>query len=317
MAEARGITAGLTGAYGRPGSPTLQQVRLVEFGAASVWSVSCPPRFPRVLAPVRRAAVRRFHLVLLLRGEATIRHDGHETALGAGDFHYDDRLHPLQLRGGPIRAVGIVLPEALLPLPPDEADRMLGRRIAGRAGAGTLLARLLTQLTEDPGTFRPSDGPRLGTVLGNMVAALLSHSLDDDADSDAEGGAGTDACAPPDPPGPTPTSRIRAYIQRRLSDAELTPRSVAAAHGISLSYLHRLFEDESETVAAYIRRRRLERARFDLADPAEAATPVHAIAARWGFARATDFARAFRAAYGIAPTDFRRQAGVVSGRIAT
>ncbi len=33
-------------------------------------------------------------------------------------------------------------------------------------------------------------------------------------------------------------------------------------------------------------------------DPA----PVHVIAARWGFARATDFARAFRAAYGMPPT---------------
>ncbi|MDC0765944.1 helix-turn-helix domain-containing protein [Streptomyces sp. HD] len=295
---------GLTRVHGHHPASVRQHVRLVEYGAASVWSVTCPPQFPRALAPVRRTATRRLHLVLLLHGEATILHEGRETVLGAGDFYCDDRVRPLQLRGGPISAVGIALPEALLPLPPDEADRMVGRRIAGRAGA--LLARLLTRLTEDTGTFQPSDGPRLGTVLGNMVAALLSHSPDADADSSAS----TDTGRPL-------TMRIMAFTQRHLSDPELTPRAVAAAHGISLSYLHRLFEAERETVAAYIRRRRLERARFDLADPAQAATPVHVIATRWGFARATDFARAFRAVYGIAPTDFRRQACAPGGRIAT
>ncbi|NUP23125.1 MAG: helix-turn-helix domain-containing protein [Streptomyces sp.] len=304
---------GPTRVYGHHRASIRQHVRLVEHGAASVWSVTCPPQFPRALAPVRRTATRRIHLLLLSHGEAAILLDGRETVLGAGDFYCDDRVRPLQLRGGPIRAVGIALPEALLPLPPDETDRMLGRRIAGRAGSGALLARLLTQLTEDTGTFQPADGPRLGTVLGNMVAALLSHSPDGDTDTDADTGSsntGTDAGRPL-------TVRIMAFIQRRLSDPELTPRAVAAAHGISLSYLHRLFEAERETVAAYIRRRRLERARFDLADPAQAATPVHAVAARWGFARATDFARAFRAVYGIAPTDFRRQAGAPGGRIAT
>lgn len=296
---------GLNGVHGCRRVPARPHVRLVELGAASVWSVTCPPRFPRALAPVPRAAARQYHLTLVLQGAAAIAHEGRETVLSTGDFYCDDRLRPLQLRAGPVRAVGLGLPEALLPVPPAEADRMLGRRIPGRAGAGALLARLLTQLTEDTGTFRPSDGPRLGTVLGTMAAALLCHS------PDAERGT------PPQPPGRPLTPHIRAFIQRRLSDPELTPRAVAAAHGISLSYLHRLFEDESETVAAFIRRRRLERARFDLADPAQAATPVHAIAARWGFARATDFARAFRAAYGIAPSDFRRHACAPSGRIAT
>ncbi|MFE0249778.1 helix-turn-helix domain-containing protein [Streptomyces sp. NPDC059010] len=307
---------GLTRVYGHQRASIRQHVRLVEYGAASVWSLTCPPQFPRALAPVRRTATRRLHLVLLLHGEAVILHDGRETVLGAGDFYCDNRVRPLQLRAGPIGAVGIALPEALLPLPPDEADRMPGRRIAGRAGAGALLARLLTQLTEDTGTFQPADGPRLGTVLGTMVAALLSHSPDADADTETDtdssssSGTGTGTGRPL-------TVRIMTFIQRRLSDPELNPRAVAAAHGISLSYLHRLFEAERETVAAYIRRRRLERARFDLADPAQAATPVHVIATRWGFVRATDFARAFRAAYGIAPTDFRRQAGVPGGRNAT
>ncbi|MEU6013702.1 helix-turn-helix domain-containing protein [Streptomyces sp. NPDC047515] len=72
--------------------------------------------------------------------------------------------------------------------------------------------------------------------------------------------------------------------------------------------MHRLFQDEDATVAAWIRRLRLEAARRDLTDPALRTTPIHAIAARWGFTRAADFSRAYRAAYGATPKDHRHQA---------
>ncbi len=245
-----------------------------------------------------------YRLALLLEGEAVITCGRRETPLRAGDFYCDDGSRPHEIRTGPIRAVGAVIPEALLPLPPDGADRVLGHRIPGRDLMAPLLARFLTQVMEHTGSYRPADGPRLGTVLSSLVAALLARAAE------------PDPCPPLAPRAPL-TPRIMAFIQQRLDDPELTPQSIAAAHGISLSYLHRLFEDESETVAAFIRRRRLERARFDLADPAQADTPVHTVAARWGFARATDFARAFRAAYGIAPGDFRKHSRGSCGRIAT
>lgn len=245
-----------------------------------------------------------YRLALLLEGEAVITCGRHETPLRAGDFYCDDGSRPHEIRTGPIRAVGAVIPEALLPLPPDGADRVLGHRIPGRDLMAPLLARFLTQVMEHTGSYRPADGPRLGTVLSSLAAALLARAAE------------PDPCPPLTPRAPL-TPRITAFIQQRLDDPELTPQSIAAAHGISLSYLHRLFEDESETVAAFIRRRRLERARFDLADPAQATTPVHTVAARWGFARATDFARAFRAAYGIAPGDFRKHSRGSCRRIAT
>lgn len=206
----------------------------------------------------------------------------------------------LTLSPSVVRRVGDVcvrLPQALLPLPRGRTEALLGRRFPCRDGVGVLLTRFLARLTRDTGTFQPYDGPRLGTVLCDLVAALFTRALE----------AGP---APaPDPHRRALVSRVVAFVQRHLSDPELTPTAVAAAHGISLSHLHRLFQDGGETVGAFIRRQRLERARFDLADPAQGDTPVHAIAARWGFPRATDFARAFRAAYGIPPTDYRRYAG--------
>ncbi|MEU6719577.1 helix-turn-helix domain-containing protein [Nonomuraea sp. NPDC046802] len=93
-----------------------------------------------------------------------------------------------------------------------------------------------------------------------------------------------------------------------MHDGELNPRSIAAAHHISVSYLHRLFQEQGFTVAAWMRDQRLGRTGRDLADPALADVPIHEIAGRWGFGRAADFSRAFRAFYGISPREFRLEA---------
>jgi AraC-like DNA-binding protein len=52
----------------------------------------------------------------------------------------------------------------------------------------------------------------------------------------------------------------------------------------------------------------LERSRRDLLDPALRARPVSAIAARHGFTEPAHFSRAFRAAYGRPPGEYRRLA---------
>jgi AraC-like DNA-binding protein len=108
-------------------------------------------------------------------------------------------------------------------------------------------------------------------------------------------------------------SRIEAFIEHNLGDPGLTPTVIAARHNISLGYLHRLFQPRELTVAAWIRHRRLERCRADLTDPRLRLRPVHAVGARWGFRSPADFSRAFRAAHGMPPGDYRRQGAGLGG----
>ncbi|GAA5764941.1 hypothetical protein Aros01_01422 [Streptosporangium roseum] len=56
---------------------------------------------------------------------------------------------------------------------------------------------------------------------------------------------------------------------------------------------------------AWIRQRRPENCRADLADPRLRAHSIQDIAARWEFTHATDFSRSFRRAYGMSPKDHR------------
>ena len=104
---------------------------------------------------------------------------------------------------------------------------------------------------------------------------------------------------------------IQAFICQHLGDPGLSPAAVAAAHHMSLRSLHQLFHDEGLTVAGWTRARRMERCRRDLSDPALESRPVAAIAMRWGFSSAADFSRAFRAAHGMPPAEYRRSARIV------
>jgi AraC-like DNA-binding protein len=160
---------------------------------------------------------------------------------------------------------------------------------------GGLLAQFLTQLATDTSSLQPADAPRLATVLIDLLTALFAPALE--AQDSLEPGTRQR----------TLNLQIRAFIDRNLADPQLTPGAIAAAHHISLSYLHRLFQNEKETVAALIRHQRIERARRDLADPTQHSTPIHAIATRWGFPRPSEFTRAFRTTHGMPPTDYRRQ----------
>jgi AraC-like DNA-binding protein len=106
--------------------------------------------------------------------------------------------------------------------------------------------------------------------------------------------------------------RIYAFVEQQLADPGLTPASIAAAHHISLRYLYKLFEAEPVTVGGWVRRRRLERCRQDLRDPAQRYRPVAAIGAHWGFLSAAHFSRAFRYEYGVPPAEFRTRSAMLA-----
>ena len=100
-------------------------------------------------------------------------------------------------------------------------------------------------------------------------------------------------------------ARINAFIDVNLADRDLSPSVVAAGCHISVRTLHKLYEAEEDTVAASIRRRRLERCRQDLLDPRHPDRPVGAVGMRWGFPDPAAFSRAFRAAYRVPPGRYR------------
>lgn len=98
--------------------------------------------------------------------------------------------------------------------------------------------------------------------------------------------------------------RCEHFIRARLSDARLSPQMVADGCGISLRYLHQLFEAEGATVCAYVRNQRLLTCDAMLRDP-YCHKSISEIAYEWGFSDQAQFSRNYRARFGCTPSDTR------------
>jgi AraC-like DNA-binding protein len=98
--------------------------------------------------------------------------------------------------------------------------------------------------------------------------------------------------------------RIMEYVRTHLREPDLSAGRIAAEHHISVRLLYRILADEGISLGDWIRARRLEECRKELASNGFG-DPVFAVARRWGFTDASSFARMFRATFGMSPREWR------------
>ena len=266
-----------------------------EMGAVRVGALTArePGGARRTARHVRQSDPQLCKVDILARGQGVIEQDGRAAYLRPGDLTLVDLSRPAVWTMQPSTMVALVFPRSLLPLRPAEVAGLTAVKLSGDRGVGGLVSALVRQLPDQLGVDRESDGVRLGTAVLDLVSVALASRLQ------------RAAAVPSDVRQRVLLRRIHSYIDEHLGDPALSPAGIAAAHHISLRYLYKLFECESDTVAGWIRRRRLERTRHDLLDPALHFRTVGAIGARWGFANPAHFNRAFRDAYGLPPGEYR------------
>jgi AraC-like DNA-binding protein len=276
------------------------QVRISEFGPVQATLMTTMPHSVHQ-APkrVRQADPEMFKLSCFVRGSGVVAQDGRCVEYGVGDLRLYDNSRPFGGEFAPDVPLSQLLhlrfPRSLLPFAADDLRKLSAVRIAGAEGVAALSSQFLLQLARHLHEFSPSDAARLSTLTVDVLTAVLAHALD------AQG------VVPPDSRRRVLMAQIHAFIRQNLGDAHLTPDMIAAAHHISLRYLHSLFHQDGHTVAGWIRQRRLEQCRRDLAEPRLGLRPIAAIAARWGFGSPAHFSQAFRGAYGLSPREFRRR----------
>jgi AraC-like DNA-binding protein len=102
------------------------------------------------------------------------------------------------------------------------------------------------------------------------------------------------------------TARVAAFVRQNLRDSELTAAKIAQANHMSVRRLYQLWESEEKSLAEHIISARLEGARQDLARADASSASIAQVAASWGFVDPSHFARRFKAAYEVSPTQWRR-----------
>lgn len=191
--------------------------RVLDLGGVTVWSLAFQPLvFRRTPKLIRQSDPETYHLSLVVRGTGSGVWRHRETQYKPDDLLVNSSSLPNDVHsiGAPVSTVALEIPKALVPLPRDAARRIIGVPVSAREGMGALLARFLIQLTEDTAAYQPTDGPRLGTVLTDLAAALFAHLLE----------AG--ACLPRRPTdGPSPCASRRSSASTCTTRTSPRPRS--------------------------------------------------------------------------------------------
>lgn len=240
-----------------------------------------------------------FKFGLQLAGHGLLVQAGRETVVRPGDLSVYDTSRPYSLTFEEAASTLVLMvPHARMGAAAADVAELVALRL-GEDGMADVVVPVLR------GLARRLDGEANGGGV-----RLLQHAVDllgTLCDEEAErllGGSADD-----------PRRQLRAvmrYIDAHLGVPELSPQAVADAHFVSVRSLYKLFDDSGTTVAAWIRRRRLERAREDLLDPRRSHESVGTIATRWGLPDPAHFSRLFRAAYGVSPSVARERAALAA-----
>ncbi|MGW2327405.1 AraC-like ligand-binding domain-containing protein [Streptomyces sp. NPDC001700] len=280
--------------------PTAFGARLqtMELGAAQLVGISTAALHSyRAPSLIRQSDPECYQICLIRTGQQGLDQVRRRSLIEVGDLTlYDssrpfDAMVPVSRR----RAESLVLqlPKRLLPLRERQVAELLAVPIPGQSGVGRLLAQFLQTVADEESACTGRDRIRLAGTAIDLVAATLAHHLDRSRD------------LPPESRQQVLFLQIGSYVQQHLADADLGPARIAAVHHISVRSLHRLFQQHGVSVHSWIRGQRLASCRRDLEDPLQRHVPIRAVAARWGFPRPADFTRAFRARFGMPPSDYR------------
>ena len=239
-------------------------------------------------------------LALHLGGDAAL-HDGQRTIeLAPGDIVFG----PAQAQAGldfrsDFRQFMVSMPRSILKArPPGSPEFALGR-LSGRAGLGRMFSGTLTALADAFDTLGDDDIAPVESSLSEFIATTLAAQRDPASPAVSSTQAAT-------------MRRLCQFVDANLSDAALSLAAVAAHEHVSVRLVQKLFEGLGQTFTAYLRQRRLERSRADLANRQYGHLSISDICFRWGFNDPAHFSHCFRDRYSMSPRQYRQQADELS-----
>ncbi|MGB4777380.1 helix-turn-helix domain-containing protein [Microbacterium sp.] len=233
---------------------------------------------------------------VLDRGSGLVRRGDDVMALHPGDIALFTTDEPYRLRfsADALRHT-FQVPFDRLELPRDIVTDQLSRPIhADHLTAATVSAFLLSAGRRASGAPVAEQSALEAPVLA-LVRLLLTRPV-------AGTSPGREAAAR------SLATRIQEHIAARLGDPDLSARSIAAAFSISERYVYSILSRRGIDLGDLVRVRRLDRAIQMLENPRMSSTKISVIAHQCGFADHAHFSRAFRARFGLTPSEWRARA---------
>lgn len=200
-----------------------------------------------------------------------------------------DMDQPVRMQRGACRVLTFFASRALVESTLPDADSIHGRLIEDASVLTRLIVDQALALNRKMSSMSAGDA---GDAMRSCIHLLLA-AFGKQARLTGDARAAVRAAA---------FAQVRRHIRNNLHQADLTPETLLNALPLSRPVLYRLFEHEGG-LAAYIRKHRLRAAADELVRFPHLA--VIDIAYGLGFRSPSDFTRAFRRSYEMAPQDFR------------
>jgi AraC-like DNA-binding protein len=233
-------------------------------------------------------------IVLNLEGNATYTQNGHETHLGPGDAILTTNGLPGTCVGHTAkRVVNWRINRTLIAPMVRNFDDAIGRPLDRHNPALSFFLDYLGVVNERPTLADPEMRRAVVTHMLDLGALLLGATPDAAELANVRGVAAARMRS------------IRAHISAQAGNPGLSLGAVAAKHGISKSYVRKLFENEGMSFTDFVLNQRLALAYKMLTDAGLAGHSISEIAHRSGFNDISYFNRTFRRVYGASPSDVR------------
>ncbi|MEU0184326.1 helix-turn-helix domain-containing protein [Streptomyces sp. NPDC006207] len=242
---------------------------------------------------IARDGQRFLTLSLQQRGTAIQEQDGRESLIKPREFTISDssRLFRKKLQSD-FCFTSFHFPREELCVRDEDLRALTATAFTSDTGSAALVATYFARMAREAAGFDAAVGRQVAATGLDLLTILIDERRGRFTSQAPELAAAT-------------LVRVKDHIMRNLSDPDLSPSTIAAAHFMSVRYLHKLFGLEGTTVGGWIRMQRLERCRRDLLRPAAVGIGVAAVARRWGFVSPSHFSRVFRAAYGMTPREWQ------------
>jgi AraC-like DNA-binding protein len=252
------------------------------------WNVE---NLQRASAPMKDDIEPHIFIALQDSGVSRFTQGGRTTEIGPGDVVVLENDKPYTVSFlGDVRTASVRVPTRLLGLP----SSLLGQVTAVRLGQEPLIdaaAAFFTRLVRNQTDFDTAD--LFAQPCIEMIRAILATGL------------GRKEIAK-DSLHHTLLDRVLTYVRLHLAERDLRAPRIAAEHHVSVRQLYLTLSQAGISLGDWVRSERLKECKRDLASPAHRFMTIEAIASRWGFTSAPHFSRAFKAAYGMNPREWRQ-----------
>ncbi|MBT8765097.1 transcriptional regulator FeaR [Metapseudomonas boanensis] len=231
---------------------------------------------------------QHFYLALQLEGHAGMEQGGNGIALAPGDITLIDSTLPSNfVYSDNSRQLSLILPRDLVEKSLRFAGVRCGQRIPASSPVAILANRLILESTHQQYLSLPESEAMLEAVVSLLRPAISSSEAELDVHERL-------------------FRKTQRFIDENIRAEELSPETIAREVGVSVRGLYRMFSKKGLVVAQYIKNRRLDFCAESLRNGG-GEQKLSALGYGWGFTDSSYFSTAFKARFGVSPSEYRKR----------